>query len=233
MTKPSDFFVGVVDFFAILLPGGALVYFLRPFLIDNVPNDWLPTTSTQSWMLFLVLAYIVGHLLHALGSFLLDGYVYSKFYLPRFRPSHARAVRLTGDALRNDEDAVNTLLARVRLNTEANSTGTNYYDWCLSHIRVARPAGAAEVDRLQADSKFFRSMVFVFLAAALVSFGATLLSFRPALAVFSIGTLALTIFAIWRFCELRWTATKRVYEQYLLNFEHPIEKPKGDLPKGS
>ena len=233
MTKPSDFFVGVVDFFAILLPGGALVYLLRPFLINNVPNDWLPTTSTQSWILFLVLAYIVGHLLHALGSFLLDDFVYQKFYLPRCKPSHARAAKLVGDALRNDEDAGKTLLARVRLNTKANSTGTSYYDWCLSDIRVARPAGAAEVDRLQADSKFFRSMVFVFLAAALVSFGATLFTFRPALAVFSIGMLALTIFAIWRFCELRWTATKRVYEQYLLNSQHSSEKPKGDLSKGS
>lgn len=219
MTKPSDFFVGVVDFFAILLPGAALVYLSRPFLIDDVPNDWLPTTSTQSWVLFLVLAYIVGHLLHELGSWLLDRYVYGKGYLPLIRPSHARAAKLVDDpsALGNDKDAVKTLLARVRLETKANTTGTNYYDWCLSDIRVTRPAGAAEVDRLQADSKFFRSMVFVFLATALVSLGATLGSFRPALAIFSISAFALTIFAIWRFCVLRWAATKRVYENYLLS----------------
>ena len=226
MTKPSDFFVGVVDFFAILLPGAAFVYLFRPFLTDDVPIDWLPTTSTQSWVLFLVLAYIVGHLLHALGSGLLDHRVYHDIYLPRKRPFHARAAELANDALAKDEHAMKTLLARVRLETKANSTGTNYYDWCLSDIRVTRPAGAAEVDRLQADSKFFRSMVFVFLAAALVSFGATLVSFRPALAIFSVSAFALTIFAIWRFCELRWTATKRVYEQYLLNSEHRSESQK-------
>lgn len=232
MTKPSDFFVGVIDFFAILLPGAALVYLFRPFLDTDVLNRWVPATSTQAWVVFLVLAYIVGHLLHALGSWLLDDYVYGKIYLPRYRPSHARAA---GDlsALANDNDAMKTLLARVRLKTEANSTGTNYYDWCLSDIRVTRPAGAAEVDSLQADSKFFRSMVFVFLAAALVSFGAALVSFRTALAMIAIGALALTIFAIWRFYELRWTATKRVYENYLLNSERRSEKRNGGIPNGS
>lgn len=211
MTKPSDFFIGVVDFFAVLLPGAALVYLFRPFLVTSTPKVWLPPTPTQAWVLFLVLAYIVGHLLHALGSWLLDDYVYGKIYLPRFKSSHAQAAKLTGDrsALGNDKDAAKTLLARVCLTTEANSTGTNYYDWCLSDVRVGSPAGVAEVDRLQADSKFFRSMVFVFLTAALVSF-------REAQVGFSIGAGALTIFAIWRFCELRWTATKRVYEYYLL-----------------
>ena len=139
MIKPSDFFVGVVDFFAVLLPGAALVYLFRPFLTDDVPIDWLPSTSTQSWVLFLVLAYIVGHLLHALGSQLLDDYVYGKIYLPQIKPPHARAAKLVDDpSLANDKDAVKTLLARVRLETKANATGTNYYDWCLSDIRVTR-----------------------------------------------------------------------------------------------
>lgn len=66
-----------------------------------------------------------------------------------------------------------------------------------------------EVDRLQADSKFFRSLVFVFLLAAAVSFREASL-WVPAVAVL------LTFFAIWRFCDLSWTATKRVYEYYLL-----------------
>jgi hypothetical protein len=211
MTKPSDFFIGVVDFFAVLLPGAALVYLLQPLVLTSAPKAWLPTAPTQAWVMFLVLAYIAGHLLHALGSWLLDKYIYGKLYLPRFRSSHARAAKLAKDpsALRKDTHAAETLLARVCLTTEIDSTGTNYYDWCLSDVRVRSPAGATEVDRLQADSKFFRSMVFVFLVAALVSF-------REAALWVSVGALALTMFALWRFCDLRWTATKRVYEYYLL-----------------
>jgi len=144
-------------------------------------------------------------LLHALGSWLLDEHVYQKRYLPRFRSSHAQAAKLASDpsALQKDEDAAKTLLARVCLTGKVNSTGTNYYDWCLSDVRINSPAGANEVDRLQADSKFFRSMVFVFLLAALVSF-------REASVCISLVATALALFAIWRFCELRWTATKRV-----------------------
>jgi hypothetical protein len=210
MTKPADFFIGVTDFFAVLLPGAALVYLLQPRVLAGAPLAWLPTTPTQAWVMFLVLAYIAGHLLHAFGSWLLDKYINGRLYLPRFRPSHVRAAKLAKDpsALRKDTDAAETLLARVCLTTEIDSTGTNYYDWCLSDVRVRSPAGATEVDRLQGDSKFFRSMVFVFLVAALVGF-------REAMWV-SFGAVALTAFALWRFCDLRWTATKRVYEYYLL-----------------
>jgi hypothetical protein len=220
MTKPSDFFIGIVDFFAVLLPGAALVRLLQPFLLIGAPKVWLPTTQTQGWVMFFVLAYIAGHLLHALGSWLLDKYVYGKVYLPQFRSSHAQAAELANNhaALRENEDATKTLLARVCLTTKIDSKGTSYYDWCLSDVRMSSPAGAVEVDRLQADSKFFRSMVFVFLFAALISI--------PKAPVWvSAGAAALTIFAIWRFCELRWTATKRVYEYYLLL--HPLTQESG------
>lgn len=211
MTKPSDFFIGVVDFFAILLPGAALVYILQPLIVTGIPTTWLPTTASQGWVLFFVLAYITGHLLHALGSWLLDKYLYQALYLPQFKPSHAKAAKLMDNPsdLRKDEDTEKTLLARVRLTTKVNATGTNYYDWCLSDVRANSPAGAIEIDRLQADSKFFRSMVLVFLLTALVSLG-------EAPRWISLGAAALTVFSMWRYCELRWTATKRVYEYYLL-----------------
>jgi hypothetical protein len=212
MTKPSDFFIGVVDFFAVLLPGAALVYLLGPLMISGTPKGWLPATPTQGWVMFLVLAYIAGHLLHALGSWLLDDFVYGEIYLRRYREPHWQASKLKEElfGLEEYEKAAQTLLARVRL-TKVNQTGTNYYDWCLSDVRVSSPAGAIEVDRIQADSKFFRSMVFVFLVAALISF-------RQAQAPLwvSVGAVALTVFALCRFCQLRWTATKRVCEFYLL-----------------
>ncbi|HLO32603.1 MAG TPA: hypothetical protein VK249_25875 [Anaerolineales bacterium] len=213
MPKPSDFFVDVLEFFTILLPGACLIYLIQPLIINNTPALWLPANETQGWIVFLVLAYIAGHLLHAIGSWILDDYVYNKFYVPRWRASHSQAVKWIngGDStsLRKDKDAVNTLLARVYLTTKVNTQGTNYYDWCLSAVRMNSPAGTVEVDRLQADSKFFRSMVLIFLVTAL-------LSLQYGLMWLSIGFAALTIFATWRFCELRWTATKRVYEYYLL-----------------
>ena len=58
MTKPSDFFVGVIDFFAVLLPGASLVYLLQPLIVTGMSTPWLPATPTQGWVVFLVLAYI-------------------------------------------------------------------------------------------------------------------------------------------------------------------------------
>lgn len=222
MPKPSDFFIGVVDFFAILLPGASFIFLLLPFVVSSEISLWSPASSTQGWAMFLVLAYIVGHLLHALGSWLLDDYVYGKLYLPRWKAPHSRAAKLIAKAdsaaLHKDRAAVATLLARVYLTTDANPQGTNYYDWCLSDVRVNSAAGASEVDHLQGDSKFFRSMVFVFLLAIPISW-------RLGLIWASMGAVALTIFAGWRFCALRWTATKRVYEYYLLL--HPPQQESG------
>lgn len=214
MTKPADFYLGVIEFFGVLLPGAALCYLLLPMLTPSLPADWLPQDSTQAWTVFAVLSYIAGHMLHALGSVLLDKPLYNNLYLSEWKPAHRRASSLIGrgdrKALQEDEAVKTTLLARVYLETETDPSGSSYYDWCLSAIRLSAPDGAQEVDRLQADSKFFRSMSLVFLVAIVVS-----VRVEP----FPYGAVAavLTLFSVWRFCTLRWTATKRVYEYYLLS----------------
>lgn len=140
VAKPSDFFVGVTDFFAVLLPGASVLYLFRPLILTRTPMPWLPATPAQGWALFLVLAYIVGHLLHAIGSWLLDNYVYGKLYVPRWRSSHWRAAKWIREpdsfALSKDTRATETLLARVYFTKRVNPHGTNYYDWCLSDLRV-------------------------------------------------------------------------------------------------
>jgi hypothetical protein len=81
MTKPSDFYIGVVEFFGVLLPGAALFYIAQSYVVIAIPSNWLPVNSGQSWALFAVVSYIVGHLLHGIGSALLDNYVYDNIYL--------------------------------------------------------------------------------------------------------------------------------------------------------
>lgn len=226
MPKPGDFFLGVMDFFSILLPGAAFVYVIQPVVAAGIPEQWLPATSSIGWAAFLVLAYTVGHLLHALGSRLLDEPVYEMRYLPNRQKKHWSVKQaLGGDGVADMKaEAEKTLLGRVCLETAADPRGTNYYDWCLSELRARNAAGALEVDRLQADSKLFRSLVFVFIAAALVSGAQAVwvglvdgnMSGLVGGVILSLTCLVLTRFAVWRFCTLRWTATKRVYEFYLI-----------------
>jgi hypothetical protein len=224
--KPSDFFLGIIEFFAIVLPGAALIYLIQPWTARFVPPQLQPLDETARWIAFLVLAYVVGHVLHALaGKF--DKSVYDSFYLRRAEPSHYDAVQLVKnkklEALRENTKLSNTLYARALFRAGDDASGTHLYDWCLSFIRLQSPAAAAEVDRCQADSKFFRSLAVVMVAAAAVSAAGG----SPIAAGVSFLVL---LFSIWRFCALRWEATKRVYEFYLLLHQYLI--PKGDSLKG-
>jgi hypothetical protein len=208
-TKPADFFIGLTEFFAVLLPGATLVYFAYRWAGQRVAPA-LPSETTQAWAVFLVLAYIGGHLLHALSSGL--DTLYDRVYLPFRRPVHYQALLLKEqkglDPLRREKNLSFTLVARAAFQTGANGAGTSLYDWCLSLVRLKSASAAAEVDQLQADSKFFRSLSLVLLAVSTTA----VVDYRTA----SVLALLLSSFSIYRFCDLRWTATKRVYEYYLL-----------------
>ena len=117
------------------------------------------------------MAYIAGHLLHALGDWL--DFLYDHVYLPLLRREYYKAVRLKKEngleCLRQDKDLSLTLVARAYVHVGDDSAGTSLYDWCLSLARLRSSSAAAEVDRYQADSKFFRSLTIVLLAAGIVA----------------------------------------------------------------
>ena len=80
--KPSDLFIGVFEFFGILLPAAAFMFLLdSPIalafekVVPRLHND------LERWIGFLFAAYIAGHFLHSLG-FLLDEFIYDPFYKP-------------------------------------------------------------------------------------------------------------------------------------------------------
>ena len=77
--KPEDFFVGVIDFFAILLPGAVLSFVMIDFAHGHVFGNVLPSIRTegQGWVLFAFSSYLLGHLsswqvltsIHSITSF--------------------------------------------------------------------------------------------------------------------------------------------------------------------
>jgi len=73
MPKPSDFFIGLVDFIALVLPGAILGYFL--LLLGGDQPDLggllgpLAGNEAAGWAAFLTTAYVLGHVLHHLGGF--------------------------------------------------------------------------------------------------------------------------------------------------------------------
>ena len=77
--------------------------------------------------------------------------------------------------------------------------------WAKAYIQVKAPHARVEIDRLEADSKFFRSMVVV---SGAIAAHFLLLQQSPVA-----GTAALVMAALsfWRFCEQRWKMTELTY----------------------
>src|SRR5262249_1798853 len=66
MVKPSDFFIGVIDFFGILVPGAVLL-FLDGHWLQRALNLHLPSGRVEQWAVFLVGSYVLGHFLLGAG----------------------------------------------------------------------------------------------------------------------------------------------------------------------
>jgi hypothetical protein len=69
--EPQRFFIGLTDFFSILLPGALLTY----LLMDEVGpvvlgNRYAKLDGAQAWAAFLFARYLFGHLDDLLDSWL-------------------------------------------------------------------------------------------------------------------------------------------------------------------
>lgn len=70
---PQKFFIGLMDFFSILLPGALLTYLLMGEMGPVVLGDRYATLAgAEAWAAFLFASYLLGHLVFLLGSWL-DG----------------------------------------------------------------------------------------------------------------------------------------------------------------
>lgn len=151
--KAVDFYLGVVDLFSILLPG-AMLAFLAGLCIPWSSSSLSPVNRALSepfarYAAFVILAYVLGHFLSALGSTALD-HVYDRWYK-----------RYLGKKLNHRREQVKPILAR----TVGAGTNDNSLDWTLAVIRVRAPGAFTQLDRFEADSKFFRSVTVVLLLA--------------------------------------------------------------------
>ena len=245
--KPSDLFVSVIDFFAVILPG-ALFSLLFSDYRHQIFGPVFPEIGEGAprWVAFIFASYMFGHFIFAVGSLFLDPF-YDRFYakaqrvrkgaLPR-RGSFLRLRKWLWKyylSVRNDkrcfrDDALKACAdmykkkdfdeenAVVRKDKEI----TNLFWWAGSIVRILNAQASAEIDRLLADSKFFRSVTVVLL---LISYSLFANSAYIALSF----CILLLLLSMWRFMELRWKGTERTYEYYiaLKKMPRPSAESKG------
>jgi hypothetical protein len=75
--EPEKFFIGLMDFFAVLLPGALLTYLVKDMVGPSVlGSDYYRLGETEATVIFLFSAYLLGHFIFLIGAKYLDNDLY-------------------------------------------------------------------------------------------------------------------------------------------------------------
>jgi hypothetical protein len=149
---------------------------------------------------FALCSYLLGQFVQLLAARYMDP-AYDRFYRPgRTGSGEKKKIK---DELYETAKTMGGALAAERV-----------LKWTRAFVRLKSAEASAELDRLEATSKFFRG-VFVVLVAYLL----TLMikpSTSPAVKWSSVAAIAILLgFSFWRFCEQRWKFTEATYLYFI------------------
>jgi hypothetical protein len=244
MAKPQDFYVGVLDIFSILLPGAVVTWtawvWLSQAPFENAITSntaFVPQKESGQWVAFLLSAYAVGHIVFMVASQVDRTFNwFRKYVLRRLKSDYDITVEKNAleavTALRFASVSAAPIPGLTSPPTESAKAWaskivgraiepripemTNNYQWSRAFLRLRAPAALAEVLRIEADSKFFRSLfiVFVFLAVyCLVNlWGSDKLPLRLSL------FLVLAALSFWRYAERREKGIEEAYRSAIVYF---------------
>jgi 8-oxo-dGTP pyrophosphatase MutT (NUDIX family) len=214
--EPEKFFIGVIDLFSIFVPGGLLVLLGKDWVATALHRPTLKLEGTESWMLFLFLAYLLGHIVFLVGAALDEPYDWFRKCCYAGQVGRlAKGKKLSPSWLRGMADWVfgdnadQSLMQAVRIKSRALSrlsipNSINTFQWCKARLSKEHQEGLAAVQRFEADSKFFRSFVVV-----LVALGAMYVAQRDWRA--AIVCAALLLPTLWRYTDQRFKSTQQAY----------------------
>lgn len=233
--EPEKFFIGLMDFFSILLPGAMLTYIVQdeagPALLG--PGRYAGIDGTEGWILFFFSSYLLGHFIFLVGS-MLDDALYDPFRKGTYRQQIGKLAdgktlsprwlqRLAVHYFRQDDETLRQVLIVKSRYIEPGraSAAVNAFQWSKARLTLNHPTAIASVQRFEADSKFFRSFVVV-LTILIVSEG-------RASWVFLVSGLVGMVLALWRYIGERRKSVNQAY-WYVLTVEAAKEKPVATTP---
>lgn len=157
MAKPSEFYIGVIDLFAIMLPGAVAAVILEPslsvYVFDRIISA--PSGATANWAIFIAVSYFLGHIIFLIGSYLDPIY---------------NLIRERKNPYGNESAFQCAKSIRDSIISESERTALNPFQWSRSVLLSVSPSAAQDVHRLEADSKFFRSLIVVSLITSIAFF---------------------------------------------------------------
>lgn len=235
--KPSDFFIGVIDFFSVILPGALVTYFLKGQFYSRFFGDGktfpLPENAVQGWIIFLLATYIIGNIIFLIGSFLFDTMVYDKLLRNAFFKKNLDLAYHTATAIREQfipsASWINQLVATKKLKEQEieklfkkdKREIINTFKWAQHFLSIKYPETLVEIKKFEADSKFFRSLVVSF-----IIIGAVLLGKEEWISATCFFVLSLL--SLYRYGELRYKSTERAYE-LIITINHLEKSPLAEI----
>jgi hypothetical protein len=191
--KPGDFFIGVLEFFAVLLPGLVATWLFDQYLPPHYHIAWEASEGSDHLVggaAFLLSSYVLGHFVFMIGSNLDSSYDrWRRREKPAasdaaFKAAEQLAHKLAGDLIGGDF----TILK-----------------WAKVYIQIHGSGARVDIDRLEAHEKFFRS--FVVIAIALTAH----FLLRERAFFMALGSAILGLLSYHRFIDQRWKATELTY----------------------
>lgn len=217
--EPQKFFIGLMDFFSILLPGALLTY----LLMDEVGpvvlgcDRYQELTDARGVSAFLVASYLVGHLVFLLGSWLdlpYDWLRHRSLNKQIFRLAHRGTLSpwcvraLCWIVFKQEQDLAVNCAGKIKeqaLKPLQAQNAVNTFQWSKALLAQEHPESLATVQRFEADSKFFRCFSVVLIVLAVT---------WPFEKERLLGTgilFILFLFALWRYMEQRFKSTNQAY----------------------
>lgn len=218
--EPPKFFIGLMDFFSILLPGALLTYLamdeVGPVVLGC--DKYQDLTDAKGVAAFLVASYLVGHLIFLLGSWLdlpydwlrrrsLNQQIIRLAQRGTLLPWFVRA--LSWVVFKQEQDLAVQCAGRIKeqaLKPLQAKNAVNTFQWSKALLAQEHPDSLATVQRFEADSKFFRCFTVVLLL---------LLAEWPWQHRWPVEgvsfVLLLLPLALWRYMEQRYKATNQAY----------------------
>ena len=212
--KPSDLLIGLRELFAFVVPGAAFLILLPAWLVEplaeTVPTSplWVEGEAMQL-LVFFFAAYTCGAMLSAIGS-LFDGVAEKAISLRSLVPG------LSGSAVDDRAEVArlevlagqleDVALAGLPVRPGGKLWGRRAFWW--NYLRKNCPQAVAEIDRIEAQQKLFRSLfVALLLLAAL---------YEPGLP--TVVFVGLAVVSFFYYAGLRRHLSRRLFQSAVILF---------------
>jgi 8-oxo-dGTP pyrophosphatase MutT (NUDIX family) len=219
--EPQKFFIGLVDFFSIFMPGALLTYLVKDWVaLKFLGSAGYPLNGIEPVIVLLFASYLLGHAAFLLSA-VLDEWIYDpireltdlgqikrlangKDLSPRWqRWLAASDLLFSWEA--NDKTVMQAQRIKARALHHLDAEGAvNAFQWCKARLTKDLPEGLLAVQQFEAASKFFRSLFVVL--------GALALFYARQGQLFEAGLcFAGMLPSLWRYIDQRFKATQQAY----------------------